>query len=95
MNAKIILFPILFLVACSAQIASDIYAPSLPAIAVNLHTSISNVQFSMAIYMFGLTISQLFYGPLSEGMGRKMPLIIGLLILHLKHGQLLALQWPY
>ncbi|MBX3709432.1 MAG: multidrug effflux MFS transporter [Gammaproteobacteria bacterium] len=82
----------LLTVACSAQLASDIYSPSLPAISVDLHTSIAHVQFSMAIYMFGLAISQLFYGPLSEGLGRRIPLIAGLLILLL--GNLVSLFAP-
>jgi DHA1 family bicyclomycin/chloramphenicol resistance-like MFS transporter/DHA1 family 2-module integral membrane pump EmrD-like MFS transporter len=81
MNSRKILFLIILFVGCSAQIASDIYTPSLPAIAIDLHTSLTHVQFSMAIYMFGLAISQLFYGPVSEGLGRKIPLIIGLAIL--------------
>ncbi len=81
MNSKSMLFTIILFVACSAQIASDIYSPSLPAIAINLHTSIANAQFSMAIFMFGVAISQLFYGPLSEGLGRRIPIIVGLSIL--------------
>jgi DHA1 family bicyclomycin/chloramphenicol resistance-like MFS transporter/DHA1 family 2-module integral membrane pump EmrD-like MFS transporter len=35
----------------------------------------------MAIYMVGLALSQLFYGPLSEAFGRKAPLLVGLSIL--------------
>jgi Bcr/CflA subfamily drug resistance transporter len=89
---KKLLFPLLLLIGCSAQIASDIYAPSLSAIASALNTSISNVQFSMAIYMFGLAVSQLFYGPLSEGLGRKIPLVIGLSIL--LTGNLISLFAP-
>lgn len=92
MTSKKILFPIILLVACSAQIASDIYSPSIPAIATGLHTSLAQVQFSMAIYMFGLAISQLFYGPLSEGLGRKTPLIMGLSILFF--GNLVSLFAP-
>jgi Bcr/CflA subfamily drug resistance transporter len=79
MSKKIFFLTILF-VSCSAQIASDIYSPSISFIASSLKTSISMVQSSMAIYMFGLAVSQLFYGPLSEGLGRKNTLIIGLLI---------------
>ena len=35
----------------------------------------------MAIYLLGVAGSQLIYGPLSEGIGRKKPLIIGLTIM--------------
>lgn len=92
MNSKITLFIIILFVGCSAQIASDIYAPSLPAIALDFHTAIAHVQFSMAIYMFGVAISQLFYGPLSEGLGRRIPLLAGLSILLL--GNLISLFAP-
>lgn len=81
MNSKKLLFIILLLVGCSGAIASDIYSPSLPAIASGLQTSLAHVQFTMAIYMFGLAISQLFYGPWSEGVGRKIPIITGLFIM--------------
>lgn len=84
-----ILFIILLLVGCASQIASDIHAPSIPAIATDLHISISQVQFSMAIYMAGFAISQLIYGPLSEGLGRRIPLFSGLLLLFI--GSLICL----
>lgn len=38
-------------------------------------------QWSMAVYMWGVSFSQLVYGPLSEGFGRKKPLIAGLAIM--------------
>jgi Bcr/CflA subfamily drug resistance transporter len=81
MSSQRLMFIIMLCVICAAQIASDIYAPSLPAISIALHTSVAKVQFSMAIYMFGLAISQLFYGSISEGLGRRKPLIAGLMIL--------------
>ena len=81
MNQKHLLFFTLILAVCLTQFAADIYAPSLPAVALGLHTSIHAAQWSMAIYMFGVAISQLIYGPLSEGIGRKSPLLIGLSIM--------------
>src|SRR5690348_2866747 len=92
MNSKVGLFGIILLVGCSAQIASDIYAPSLPAISLALNTSIMHVQFSMVIYMFGLAISQLFYGPLSEGFGRRLPLMLGLSLMVV--GNIFSLMAP-
>lgn len=80
MSDKLPLLIIIVLVACLAGISSDIYSPSLPAIAVSFGTPIDLVQWSMAVYMFGLSVSQLFYGPLSDGLGRKPVLLIGLII---------------
>lgn len=75
-----IIFLVIILVACLAGVSSDIYAPSIPAIASDLGTSIDDVQFSMAIFMLGISLSQLFYGPLSDGIGRKTPLLVGLVM---------------
>jgi len=72
---------LLAFVACLSQFGSDIYTPSIPSIAHSLKTSISLVQFSLAIYMIGVSIGQLVTGPISEGFGRRRPLIIGLLLM--------------
>lgn len=92
MISKKYFFLTILFVGCSAQIASDIYSPSISFIAASLKTSISKVQSSMAIYMFGLAISQLIYGPLSEGLGRKIPLLLGLSIMFA--GNLISLFSP-
>lgn len=67
-------------VACLSQFGADIYTPSLPAIAQSFNVHVSWVQYTLAVYMIGAAISQLIYGPISEGIGRKKPLIAGLCI---------------
>jgi Bcr/CflA subfamily drug resistance transporter len=79
MNLKT-LFIILLLIGCLGQMGSDIYAPALPQVAHLLGTPLHTAQLSLTLYVFGLALSQLIYGPLSEGIGRKKPLIIGLCI---------------
>lgn len=81
MNSKVALFSALLLAVCLTQVAVDIYAPALIAIAGDFSVSIMHVQWSMSIYMVGVAISQLIYGPVSEGIGRKKPLILGLVIM--------------
>lgn len=76
-----IFFLICLLAACLTQFASDIYAPSLISIASDLKTTHDKVQWSMAIYLLGVALSLLVYGPLSEGFGRKIPFVIGLCIM--------------
>ncbi len=80
-NSHKLLFFVVILVACLTGMASDIYTPSIPAIAQNLGASIHLVQYSMAIYMLGVALSQLIYGPISDGVGRKAPLTIGISIM--------------
>ena len=79
-NTVFFLF-VLLMIACLSQFASDIYAPALNSIAIGLHSSINSIQKTMAIYMFGIAVSQLVYGVFSEAYGRKKPLIFGLLIM--------------
>jgi len=81
MKSKTIIFIVILLIGCLPQISSDIYAPSLPAIAHHFTTTISQAQFSMALFMFGVALSLFFYGPISDAIGRKKPLLFGLVIM--------------
>lgn len=56
----------------------DMYLPSLPLLANDLHTSASYAQLSLTACMAGLAMGQLLAGPLSDVRGRRKPLIIGL-----------------
>ncbi|CAN5161876.1 multidrug effflux MFS transporter [soil metagenome] len=56
----------------------DMYLPGFPAIAKDLHTSISQVQLSLTAYLVGISVGQLLYGPLLDRFGRKVPLYGGL-----------------
>ncbi len=57
----------------------DLYAPSFPAIKASLHTTSQFVQLTIATYFLGYVVGQLFMGPLSDALGRKKPLIFGLI----------------
>jgi len=80
MNSKPMILFIILLVGCFPQVSSDIYAPAMPMMAKSLHVHINMIQMSMAIFMVGFAVSQLFYGPLSEGVGRRPAMILGLSI---------------
>ncbi len=77
-NSTPIILCLTALCACLAGIASGIYTPMIVAIADDFGGSINDIQSSVVLFMTGLSISQLFYGPLSEGFGRKRMLLIGL-----------------
>ena len=81
MKVNNLLFLSIIFAACLSAIGSDLYTPSLPAVAHSLNTSFSLAKWTMAIYMISIALSQLVYGPLSEGFGRKTPLIIGITIM--------------
>jgi MFS transporter, DHA1 family, multidrug resistance protein len=62
------------------QVASTIYVPSIPAIALGLHTSIAHVQFTFVGYLMAFATSMLVLGPLSDRLGRKQTMICGLVL---------------
>lgn len=61
-------------------LAIDMYLPSFPAIATDLHTSIPNVEFSLSLYFFGMAMGQLLGGPISDAYGRRPLVMIGLIV---------------
>jgi DHA1 family bicyclomycin/chloramphenicol resistance-like MFS transporter len=58
-------------------LAIDMYLPSLPAISKSLHAAPGAVSVTLAAFFAGLGIGQLFWGPLSDRIGRRLPLILG------------------
>lgn len=61
-------------------VASTIYVPSVPAIAIGLHTSVRLVQFTFVAYLLAFATSMLVVGPLSDRFGRKRTLVCGLVV---------------
>jgi DHA1 family bicyclomycin/chloramphenicol resistance-like MFS transporter len=58
----------------------DMYLPAFPAISKELHTTTSLVQLSLTFCMLGLALGQLIAGPISDRIGRRTPLIVGLIL---------------
>ena len=57
--------------------AIDMYLPALPAIGVALHAAGGQTQVTMGAFLAGMAIGQFFYGPASDRLGRRMPILIG------------------
>ena len=55
----------------------DMYLPSLPAMAADLHASSAQAQSTVAAFLAGMAIGQLLYGPASDRLGRRPPLVLG------------------
>jgi len=60
-----------------SQFASDNFLPSLPAISKDLSASTNLTKMTISIYLAGLFISQLVYGPLGDSKGRRPIIFIG------------------
>ena len=59
-----------------APLSIDMYLPSLPELARDLAASDTEVQHSISVFLVGLCLGMLFYGPLSDRFGRR-PLLLG------------------
>ena len=64
----------------ASQVAIPIFLPSLPAIAADLGTSQALAQMTVSAYLGTFAIAQLVVGPLSDAIGRRTPLIAGLIL---------------
>lgn len=74
--------PILLLVMLmvASQVAITIFLPSLPAIADDLGTSQALAQMTVSAYLGTFALAQLVVGPLSDAVGRRGPLLAGLVL---------------
>lgn len=61
-------------------LSETIYSPSLPDIANTLKVSDSWVEFTLTIYLAGFALGTLFWGRLSDRLGRKPCALLGILI---------------
>ncbi|MGA8163792.1 MAG: multidrug effflux MFS transporter [Waddliaceae bacterium] len=61
-------------------VATDIYIPSLPALADYFHTSERTTQMTMFSYLAGSALAPLIFGPISDHIGRKKVVGYGLVI---------------
>ena len=71
---------VLGLLSAIGPFAIDMYLPALPSIGQSLNASMGAVQLSLMAFFISLGIGQIIYGPVSDMVGRKLPLYFGLLL---------------
>ena len=79
-NSKLFLVLLLGVLSAFGPFVVDLYLPSLPQLATFFETSASMTQLTLTTAMVGLAVGQLLLGPLSDKFGRKIPLVISLVI---------------
>lgn len=55
----------------------DLYLPTLPRIARDFDVSAAAVQLTFSFFFIGMAVGQLFYGPLSDRVGRRPAILLG------------------
>lgn len=71
---------LLGLLSAVGPFAIDMYLPALPEVASDLGTSEAGAALTLTAYFIVFGIAQMIYGPLSDALGRKPPLVIGVAI---------------
>lgn len=59
------------------SLSTDIYLPAMPAMAHELN---GDAEYTITGFLVGFAIAQLVWGPISDSLGRKLPLFVGMLI---------------
>lgn len=77
-NSRIFLLVLLGMLSAFGPFVTDMYLPSLPAMGDYFSTSSSMVQLGLTTSMIGLAVGQVFFGPLSDRYGRRMPLLVAM-----------------
>lgn len=63
-----------------ASISTDLYLPAMPAMAQALRATTGTMEWTVSGYLVGFSLGQLVWGPLSDRYGRRLPVVIGLLL---------------
>jgi DHA1 family bicyclomycin/chloramphenicol resistance-like MFS transporter len=71
------LFVLLGGLTAFGPLSIDMYLPALPAIGRDLAASESVIQLTLTACLIGLAIGQVVAGPVSDALGRRRPLLIG------------------
>ena len=66
------------LLSAIGPFAIDMYLPALPSIGADLGASTAAVQMSLLIFFLSMGFGQIVVGPISDMVGRKLPLYVGL-----------------
>jgi DHA1 family bicyclomycin/chloramphenicol resistance-like MFS transporter len=63
-----------------APVTTDLYLPALPRLGRDLGVTTASVEVTLTMCVVGIAVGQLLVGPLSDTLGRRRPLIAGLVL---------------
>jgi DHA1 family bicyclomycin/chloramphenicol resistance-like MFS transporter len=66
--------------AYTGTLAMHMFVPALSFAADDLGIGSAQVQLSLTVYILGLAVGQLIYGPISDAVGRRPVVVVGILV---------------
>jgi len=79
-NSKAFFLILLGLLSAFGPFVTDMYLPGLPSMMTFFGTTTAMVQLGLTSSMIGMAVGQLFFGPLSDKYGRRIPLLMAMLL---------------
>jgi DHA1 family bicyclomycin/chloramphenicol resistance-like MFS transporter len=77
---RLALIGVLGALSALGPLSIDLYLPAFPALADDLGSRESSIQLTLTACLAGLALGQAFVGPLSDALGRRRPLLVGLVL---------------
>lgn len=77
-RARLGFFLVLGTLTLFTPLSIDMYLPALPTMAGDLHSGASEVQLTLTTFLVGMAAGQLLVGPISDALGRRAPLRVGI-----------------
>ncbi|MGE4336189.1 MAG: multidrug effflux MFS transporter [Pigmentiphaga sp.] len=68
------------LLTMSVPLGIDMYLPAFPDIAASYGTDVSAIERTLPVFLFGMALGQLVFGPFSDRYGRRLPLYLGVIL---------------
>lgn len=63
-----------------AAISTDLYLPAMPAMSQSLGARHGMAEWTISGFLIGFSLGQLFWGPISDRVGRRLPIAFGLVL---------------
>jgi DHA1 family bicyclomycin/chloramphenicol resistance-like MFS transporter len=72
------LITLLGILTAFAPFSIDMYLAAFPSMAADMGTDVGDIQLTLSVFFLGMGSGQIFYGPLIDRFGRRVPLLAGL-----------------